>query len=111
LGSSSVSANSLCGVLDEVVEGISYRGRAGTHLSTVSGSVHDAGFVEDPASLGDELGVSDWEQKTVDRLTGHAAQALAFEPCGLVVEAFRFFVFAPPPVLLGAYELGDGCGV
>ncbi|WP_185124351.1 hypothetical protein [Streptomyces sp. TLI_185] len=47
-----MSANSLCGVLDDVVEGISYRGRAGTHLGPVDGAVHDVGFVENPGEPG-----------------------------------------------------------
>ncbi|MFE2690153.1 hypothetical protein [Streptomyces mirabilis] len=52
-----MSANSLCGVLEEVDEGVSYGGRAGARLGPVGGTVHGVGFFEDPADLADELDV------------------------------------------------------
>jgi hypothetical protein len=47
----------LCSVVDEVVEGSSYSGRAGAHLGPVGGVVHGVGVLEDLAGLGDEFGV------------------------------------------------------
>ncbi|MFJ6900543.1 hypothetical protein [Streptomyces hokutonensis] len=106
-----MSADSAGRMVNEGIEGCAYGGDSGSHFGFVVRAVHGVGLFEEAAGLGDELGVPHSEQQSVDRLLDNAARTWSFDTRGIVAGAVGSLVLTPPPLLLGADEIGKGTGV